>query len=276
MAAAVEALRARRAASGAVWPIVKAKRQPSPRKATSGRPTVMPRWTRGEGGLEEGASLGMPAPDYHSVWPPASLLACANQVDELQSRWDMFQQLNWQLTKRPPQNRHGTGLATAGCVASVGARNWWVLGLGAALVVSCLSPTLPMPPPSRPEIEGPDSSGVVVLSGFAPPESWVNARNLSTNFSYGRRADAIDGSYRFPMLASVGDLISLNYRMDTEDSDALLFEIPTFTAYPRGTGGTAATGGDSGSAAGASGAAGNSSGGSAGAFAGSAGTAGSF
>lgn len=128
-----------------------------------------------------------------------------------------------------------------------------------------------MPPPSRPEIEGPDASGVVVLSGNAPPESWVNARNLSSNYSYGQRADALNGAYRFPILASVGDLISLNYRMDTEDSDALLFEIPSFTAYPRGTGGAAGTG----AVAGATGVAGSSSGGFVGVYLGSAGTAGS-
>jgi len=96
-----------------------------------------------------------------------------------------------------------------------------------------------MPPPGRPEVSGPDSSGVVVLSGYAPPESWVYANNETTGYSSGNRAEAVTGKYRFPILAAVGDYISLFYRQDTEDSPAVVFRIPTFTAYPRANGAAA-------------------------------------
>jgi hypothetical protein len=162
----------------------------------------------------------------------------------------------------------------SGGVASLGVRNWWALGMGTALLTSCMSPTLPMPPPSRPEISGPDASGVVVLRGYAPPESWVTAYNMSTDLSYGSRADANNGAYRLSILASIGDTIQLNYRLDMEDSDAVVFAIPTFAAYPRGTGGTAGMGAIAG-AAGMAGAWMGATGGSTGAYAGQAGTAGS-
>lgn len=136
-----------------------------------------------------------------------------------------------------------------------------------------------MPPPSRPEIEGPDSSGVVVLSGYAPPEAWVYANNETTGYSFGSRAAPVTGAYRFPILASVGDFISLFFRDGSEDSQAVEFKIPTFTAYPRGTGGASAAGASSSNAgmAGSAGAVGAYAGqggayaGQAGAYAGQAG-----
>jgi hypothetical protein len=50
---------------------------------------------------------------------------------------------------------------------------------------ACLSPTLPLPPPSRPVIEGPDEQGNVTLSGNVIPEAEVYAHNTET--------DRIDG-----------------------------------------------------------------------------------
>jgi hypothetical protein len=110
-----------------------------------------------------------------------------------------------------------------------------------------------MPPPSRPEVEGPDEHGVVVLSGRTVPESTIFAANESTPYVYGYRTDEVTGYYRFPIFANVGDSIAMWYRLDTEDSMVYKFVIPSESAYPRGTGGA---GGASNSDVGSGGAAG--------------------
>jgi hypothetical protein len=97
---------------------------------------------------------------------------------------------------------------------------------------------MPMPPPSKPDIEGPDERGVVMLSGHAPADSLVYADNVTTGNSWGKRADPSNGAYRFSILASIGDEISLFYRLETNESMPIQFQIPTFASFPRGTGGS--------------------------------------
>lgn len=112
------------------------------------------------------------------------------------------------------------------------------------MLVGCLSPTLPMPPPAKPDIDGPDERGVVVLSGHAPPESHVFAENENTGFSYGQRTNAVTGAYRFPILARFGDVISMYYRLNEDESTTLVFEIRENTsqmAAGAGAGGATAS-----------------------------------
>lgn len=118
-----------------------------------------------------------------------------------------------------------------------------------------------MPPPAKPDIEGPDERGVVVLSGHAPPESHVFAENENTGFSYGQRTNAVTGAYRFPILARLGDIISMYYRLNEDESTTLVFEIRAHAsqaAAGAGAGGASAglssldTGGAGGVAANAS------------------------
>lgn len=92
--------------------------------------------------------------------------------------------------------------------------------------VSCLSPTLPLPPPNRPNIEGPDSTGNVTLSGRVLPGANVYADNLVTGASAGQRADTQTGEYRFRIAAQVGDDMVLFYKYDSEFSDRLNFTVP--------------------------------------------------
>jgi hypothetical protein len=185
----------------------------------------------------------MPARGYHLVWVPARSgrdpAACANHVDELQFEASMFCQLNWHPPSSMAQNERGTRLASSRRVMSRSVRYRCLLGMGAALVTGCLSPTMPMPPPSRPDIEGPNEQGVVVLSGRTVPESTIFAANESTPYVYGYQTDNVTGYYRLPILASVGDSIAMWYRLDTEDSMVLKFVIPSESSYPRGTGGAA-------------------------------------
>jgi len=104
-------------------------------------------------------------------------------------------------------------------------RFWLVAALGAA--VGCLSPTLPLPPPDRPGVEGPDSSGSVTLSGHVIPGANVYADNLATGASAGQKADPQTGQYRFKIPAQVGDSMSLFYQYDSVNSNRLYFTIPS-------------------------------------------------
>src|SRR5690606_12240372 len=65
------------------------------------------------------------------------------------------------------------------------------LGAGA-----CLSPTLPLPPPSRPTMEGPDAAGNVRLFGRVPGKARVSALNSRTQFISGQQTRD-DGKYDF-------------------------------------------------------------------------------
>lgn len=107
-----------------------------------------------------------------------------------------------------------------------------------------------MPPPAKPEIEGPDERGIAVLSGHAVPESQVYAENESTGFIYGQRTNAVTGAYRFPIAASIGDIISMYYRLNEDESTALVFEIRPKTSHPTAGAGGAAAGSTASAAAG--------------------------
>ncbi len=92
--------------------------------------------------------------------------------------------------------------------------------------VGCLSPTLPLPPPDRPAINGPDSSGAVTLSGRVVPGASVYADNLVTGTSAGQKADAQTGQYQIKIPAQVGDDMSLFYEYDSVISERVRFTIP--------------------------------------------------
>lgn len=109
------------------------------------------------------------------------------------------------------------------------------------LALGCVSPTLPLPPPSRPNIDGPDESGQVTLSGSTRPAVSVYADNLDTGQSAGQRTHAKTGAYRFRLGARVGDTISLFYRYGTEESLPVEFKIPERAVV--GVGGATGTGG---------------------------------
>jgi hypothetical protein len=103
-------------------------------------------------------------------------------------------------------------------------RLWLAITLGVA--VGCLSPTLPLPPPDRPNIEGPDASGNVTLSGSVLPGANVYADNLVTHVSVGQQASPQSGYYRLKITAQIGDDMDLFYQDGTEISGRTTFTIP--------------------------------------------------
>lgn|SRR5690606_8251299 len=116
-----------------------------------------------------------------------------------------------------------SGFPDAG-VPSPGRRR--ALLVAAALAVgSCLAPTLPLPPPEMPQIEGPDEAGVTHLSGRVQANAWVYAYNRASEVGH-FRATGDDGRYELEIVAQVGDPILMWYTVSGEQSDSLEFEIP--------------------------------------------------
>lgn len=91
-------------------------------------------------------------------------------------------------------------------------------------VTACLSPTLPLPPPSRPSVEGPDANGNVRLTGLVPPRSLVTALNFRTNLASGQQTGE-SGAYDFTLEAVPGDEILFWYSRSNVNSPAIVVVI---------------------------------------------------
>lgn len=103
-------------------------------------------------------------------------------------------------------------------------RRGFILGLG-LLGVACLSPTLPLPPPSRPTVEGPNQQGLVTLEGDVEGGSTVFAANMRSGEIRGQFTGS-DGHYRFEIPAEIGDELELWYQVGTTSSPSIVFTIP--------------------------------------------------
>ncbi len=104
-------------------------------------------------------------------------------------------------------------------------RRAWLLAVGAAsLLGGCLAPTLPLPPPDKPDVFGPDPQGNVTLSGYVPQYALAQAVNLRTGQIAGQATDA-SGYYEFQLGAQIGDECVFWYNQDTERSPSVPFKI---------------------------------------------------
>lgn len=92
-------------------------------------------------------------------------------------------------------------------------------------LVSCLSPTLPLPPPSRPDVSAPDESGLVRLQGSAAPFSEVIAWNHANDVIAGQ-VTRESPAYDFKIQAEVGDSIELWYIQGNDESQSVRFGVP--------------------------------------------------
>jgi hypothetical protein len=88
----------------------------------------------------------------------------------------------------------------------------------------CLSPTLPLPPPSKPDVEGPEQ-GTVTLSGRVQAGAMVFAANFRNAEVRGQIDLDGDGLYSFPIPADPGDELQLWYTVGTQQSPSIVFHV---------------------------------------------------
>lgn len=103
-------------------------------------------------------------------------------------------------------------------------RRLLLLGAGLSLA-SCLSPTLPLPPPSRPDVGAPDASGYARLQGYAAPRVEVIALNRS-NQQIAGQVTGDDSRYDFRIPAEAGDMIDLWYIDGDKESPTVVVKVP--------------------------------------------------
>ena len=101
-------------------------------------------------------------------------------------------------------------------------RRSWLLG-AALFAAGCLSPTLPLPPPSDPMVSMTSTEGLVLLTGTVQPDSEVFALNHRTNLINGQYTSS--GNYSFTMPASERDGVSIWYVHGTVESDSNDFVV---------------------------------------------------
>jgi hypothetical protein len=124
-----------------------------------------------------------------------------------------------------------------------------LLLLGAVLAASCYSPTLPLPPPVKPEITVTET-GAYHLQGGVLPDAQVSALNERTYIIDGQQATHV-GAYAFDLKEGrPGDVIELWYRYANDMSSATVFALPDLSDH-------LGAGGMGNGSAGAGGAAGN-------------------
>jgi hypothetical protein len=100
-----------------------------------------------------------------------------------------------------------------------------LLVIAGLCLFSCLSPTLPLPPPDRPDVSAPDASGNVRLQGLAAPQAEVIAWNHSTDLIAGQ-VTGDDSRYDFTMKAEANDFIELWYVVGSEESQSIRITVP--------------------------------------------------
>jgi hypothetical protein len=97
---------------------------------------------------------------------------------------------------------------------------------GALLAVACYSPTLPLPPPGKPEVSAVEGKpGYYRLVGQVQPTAEVFARNRRTllgNF----QDTGNSGRYDFEVPGEAGDEMELWYAVGNDESPRVLFELP--------------------------------------------------
>ncbi len=117
-------------------------------------------------------------------------------------------------------------------------RRWWLLG--AVLGLGCYSPTLPLPPPLKPDITMTET-GEYHLSGGVLPDAQISALNETNLLIDGQQADHL-GFYSFDLHGAVAhDVIEIWYRYANDLSSVTPFELPDLSAQG-GAGGKPAGG----------------------------------
>jgi hypothetical protein len=103
-----------------------------------------------------------------------------------------------------------------------------LLTLVGLCLLSCLSPTLPLPPPDRPDVSAPDENGLVRLQGFAAARAEVVAYDHNSGIIAGQVTTA-NARYDFTIAAEVDDTIELWYMKGNDESSSVVFQVPSAT-----------------------------------------------
>lgn len=127
----------------------------------------------------------------------------------------------WERQGNPlRESRHGACYAKAVMRFRIPRR----LLLAGLLAAACYSPTLPLPPPVKPEITE-TSTGAFRISGGVLPEAQVFALNERNRMIDGQEVGQ-NGLYDFELtLAARGDLVQLWYQVGTELSPTTVFQL---------------------------------------------------
>lgn len=111
-------------------------------------------------------------------------------------------------------------------------RRQWLLVAGVAALMGCLAPTLPVPPPSQPDVTGPDASGNVTLKG-APGSARANAEVTAwnPNLNGGKGAGVVtiaapDGSWSQSIQAKSKETLWVWQTIGFERSDHIEVRVP--------------------------------------------------
>jgi hypothetical protein len=97
--------------------------------------------------------------------------------------------------------------------------------LAGLMALGCYAPTLPLPPPQKPEITMTES-GTFRLRGGIVPDAQIFAINERTGFIDGEDVGR-DGLYDFELReAQGGDLMQLWYQAGTDLSPTTVFQLP--------------------------------------------------
>ena len=109
----------------------------------------------------------------------------------------------------------------------------WVVVAG--MMVGCLSPTLPIPPPDSAVASAPDTQGVVTVkgnTGSAKPSALVsvwNSNYVGSDNIVGievARPAAPDGSWSVSIPGKTGDLLYIWQTIDSERSPEIYVYVP--------------------------------------------------
>jgi hypothetical protein len=97
--------------------------------------------------------------------------------------------------------------------------------LALALLASCATPTLPLPPPlalSTP----PDSNGIVTVTGSVLPDAFVFVVNNQTEEGVIGRADS-EGNFSLRLRAQAGDYLTVWQRDGSDEGPSIDVAVPS-------------------------------------------------
>lgn len=108
--------------------------------------------------------------------------------------------------------------------------------LSGLFACSCLSPTLPLPPPVRPIVSPADREGYSTVRGRVPGGTTAIVENLSTGNLIGKATDET-GKFEIRIGASSYDRINVYYFDGLERSQSIVVLVPADGSGEGGAGG---------------------------------------